>query len=185
MTHSKCLSRIIKFYETQDLGEFDYHTLGPNWRTILNFWTYVEKLDDLQQESITRKYNSIYRNNGRAIVDGYQAACNVVGERLIENLWCGFGEGFNLFNTVTLRATYELIGMDVLLDSGKKLYFVPMFDLSKPEIIVRTLQEILDDLQPGCTLTIPGVIDVPVPIRLPTGISIRNDGLNNTIISRL
>lgn len=189
MRQSNCLSRIIKNYETQDLGEFDYHTLGPNWRTILNFWTYVDTLDNYNRKLISNKccmsveiYN---KNSGTA----YHFANKLVGDRVLDNIWTSFVNFYffkeNDFDTLLSRATFELIGMSELLDSGHKLAFVPLFELSKPRTIVRTLQEILDDLQPGCTLTIPGMIDVPVPIRLPTGITIRTDGLNNTIISRL
>lgn len=190
MRQSNCLSRIIKNYETQDLGEFDYHTLGPNWRTILNFWTYVDTLDNYHRKLISNKCrmnDEIYNKNSKT---AYLFANQLVRSRVLDSIWTSFVSSYQLkeedFNILLSRATFELIGMSKLLDSGHKLAFVPLFELSSPPVISKTLEEILDDLQPGCTLTIPGMIDVSVPIRFHPGITIRSNFPNNTVtISRL
>ena len=92
--------------------------LGPNTSTVLNFWLYLDKLDKEQWKIVGERYNAAgYAAGYAAWVAARDAAWNVVRDAAWYAAWYAAG-----------WATYELIGSHILLEQGKSLFFVPMFE---------------------------------------------------------
>jgi hypothetical protein len=106
--------------------------LGSNYATILNFWWYLEGLTETQVEIIDRRY----RERERVLVKlspttraNYASAAAVSHHYIKDAAWnASFGGNFGYSRThVAGWATYELMGMHLLLQQGDQLVFVPMF----------------------------------------------------------
>jgi hypothetical protein len=107
--------------------------LGPNWKSVLNFWSYLDTLSPKQIEVSADRYAEL-----RWVGDYYRR------HSLARNAsWDTIGEGFSAFawnktsTTVGCASTtvgyaaghaiYELIGLHIILEQGKPLTFVPLF----------------------------------------------------------
>jgi hypothetical protein len=123
----KCLSDVLD--EPRVLTNPE-RFLGPNYETVLNFWKYVESLDE---DRIKRILNSFYGfrilDRGHKINTLYNKTNRAIhwGCYKILNACRGVYDGE--FDLVIGRATYELIIMDQLLDEGYKMTFLPMFEV--------------------------------------------------------
>jgi hypothetical protein len=80
--------------------------LGPNYETVLNFWTFIDSLTEDNWEEVARRYLALAPAASYAAWDAAGVAAGVAAR----------------------VATYELIGMHTLLNDGKDLLFVPLFN---------------------------------------------------------
>ncbi len=106
--------------------------LGPNWKSVLNFWLYLDTLSPKQIEVSADRYAELrwvgdyYRRHSLA----RNASWDTIGV-------CYSGVAWNKTSTTvgypsTLAgqagyATWELIGSHKILERGKTLTFVPLF----------------------------------------------------------
>ncbi len=96
--------------------------LGPNYKTVLNFWYYLDTLTEDQINVAFVRYDAIpYEPSVSRDLVRY-AARDVVGETNRSAVYMAS------FDFSASYATYELIAMHKLLEQGKKLIFVPLFD---------------------------------------------------------
>jgi hypothetical protein len=98
--------------------------LGPNYETVLNFWKYVESLDQETHKMIERRFSSTPLK-----LDLINRLCDKVFDRLNVDSQHLFLACSYLENKAVARATYELILMDQLLDEGYTMTFLPMFEV--------------------------------------------------------
>ena len=113
--------------------------LGPNYQTVLNFWTFMDSLTEDNWNEVARRYNALdsaARNaawsaawSAARDAAGY-AAAYAARDAARGVAWVAAG-----------IATYELIGMHTLLNDGKTLLFVPLFDFTKEETKEETNEE--------------------------------------------
>lgn len=107
--------------------------LGPNYKTILNFWIVLDTLTQEQWSEINTKYQSLPDdtwNDAWAI--SRVTANRIIGyEPLIYN---AVGAAMSDSPTSGL-ATWELMCSHVLLEKGKSLVAVPLFDFILPQIV--------------------------------------------------
>ena len=113
--------------------------LGRNYENVLLFWEHLETLNHNQWETIKSGYNSLNKSakfsaevsaSNAAISAGYEYVTNV---ELKNALGMGGIEAavsaLKITNSfAAYSATQELMGMHLLLDSDKKLTFLPLFD---------------------------------------------------------
>jgi hypothetical protein len=110
--------------------------LGPNWETVLNFWLFLDSLSSDHRKLIGERYNELERS-GR-LRGHYEIVCQYVGE-VLENegrLWNkvyrgrNFTFNYNLidYNLAVTWATHELVGMHELIEAGKEIHILPLFD---------------------------------------------------------
>ena len=85
--------------------------LGPNYETVINFWLYMDNLTKDQWKEVARRWSA-----------AWSAAWYAAGSAAGDAAW-----------SAARYATYELIGMHTLLNDGKDLLFVPLFDFTKEE----------------------------------------------------
>ncbi len=96
--------------------------LGPNYKTVLNFWYYNDTLSKEQWNVVIMRYYDIPEDARYAAWDSTRnAAVDVVGKT-------NLAAAYLASPGVLAVATYELIAMHNLLGQGKSLVFVPLFD---------------------------------------------------------
>lgn len=128
--------------------------LGPNYKTILNFWIFLDTLTQEQWSEINLKYQSLPGetwNNAWSIsrltanrINTYDRVIyNAVGTSTIINN----GQIWNCARNISRLATRELMCSHVLLEEGKSLVAVPLFEFtSKPESTI-SVSELIRQLK--------------------------------------
>lgn len=104
--------------------------LGPNYQTVLNFWTFLDSLSEEQWKEVEKR-------DGDTEVHIVENASEDAAEsvrKMLPDFFTGNNSRFDLFYDSNIGApdtawdaTCELIGMNSLLDEGKSLTFVPLF----------------------------------------------------------
>ena len=100
--------------------------LGPNYQTVLNFWTFLDSLSEEQRKEVRKRDRDLAR-------DVCYSACEAANNSARKMLPYFFTRNGSIFGgqSVALStawdATCELIGMNTLLYEGKSLTFVPLF----------------------------------------------------------
>lgn len=93
--------------------------LGPNWKTVLNFWLFFEGLSEEQLDVLGLRNNM--PNSKRQEVDKLTVECvqKVISAEVKNSipLW-----------SASLFATFEIIAAQEILDEAGELTFLPMFD---------------------------------------------------------
>ena len=120
--------------------------LGPNYETVLNFWWTMDSLTEPQWEEVARRYDALdpaawyaagsaaeYAARDAAWDAARSAAWYAAGDAAWDAAWSAtryaawsatrYAAGYAAW-----YATYELIGMHTLLNDGKTLLFVPLFN---------------------------------------------------------
>ena len=106
--------------------------MGPNWRTILNFWLFVDTLTESQIEIVGER-------NCEINVDDFRSQRELIAEMSGKTIrdpycvWscareCSFHWRNDNFTQAVEWATDELISHHLLLEQGKELIYVPLFD---------------------------------------------------------
>jgi hypothetical protein len=100
--------------------------LGPNYETVLNFWTFIDSLTEDNWEEVAHRYSAIDHAAGYAAraAAGY-AARVVAGDAAWDAARVA---AWDAAWDAARGATYELIGMHTLLNDGKDLLFVLLFN---------------------------------------------------------
>jgi hypothetical protein len=125
MTYSKIHQAFSKHLKNPDVLKNPAKYLGPNYQDVLNFWIYVDSLNDEEKSEMWRRYWSLNCDVRVFAIDtARDAADEVVG--------CGFRLavfsaardviGWRVFGW----ATYELIGSHKLLEQYKTPTVLPL-----------------------------------------------------------
>jgi hypothetical protein len=124
MTYSKAHQRFSNYLNKPEALINPQDFLGPNYETVLNFWKYVESLDEETHNRINQRFFSyqlrLYHSN---------ELCDKVFDRVRVDSYYLYLACSSLQNEAIARATYEIILMDQLLEEGYKMTFLPMFEV--------------------------------------------------------
>jgi hypothetical protein len=115
MKHSTALTKYLE--QNPDAIEFPESHFGPNYETVFNYWSFLDTLTQEQKDSMRGKDRSTERY-GHIVFAAFHTA---IGRRRTANL--SHFLGFNMFLAMI---SYEIIGMDILLEQGHSLYFIPL-----------------------------------------------------------
>lgn len=106
--------------------------LGPNWRKVLEFWSY---LDTLSFQDIAKINNSLTMSWWRKFFRFVKITITTstliptnIDERTLETIIKLFGKYPSFINFVC--ATYELIALDLFYEKNQDLKFLPAFNFS-------------------------------------------------------
>jgi hypothetical protein len=113
--------------------------LGPNYEAVLNFWWYIDTLTDQQIDKLGGCYFScdeyvrqnawnISRDFATTAVGHSNRVATYVSTEIIPIARYEYRNTHNGAYVCAKLAAYELISMDILLEQGLKLFFVPMFE---------------------------------------------------------
>ena len=108
--------------------------LGPNYETVINFWTVMDSLTKDQWKEVARRYDAVDPAAGFA---ARSAAWSAARSAAWDAAWDASGSAALYAARYAARyaagyaagnATYELTSMHTLLNDGKDLLFVPLFN---------------------------------------------------------
>lgn len=122
--------------------------LGPNYKAVLNFWSWIDTFTDEQIHKLGSCYHStddfdrrrawdISRDYAETVVGHNNRVATFVSTQIAPTKSYAYRVGRNGYtvrdnNEGAIRcaklAAYELISMHILLEHGHKLFFVPMFE---------------------------------------------------------
>jgi hypothetical protein len=117
MTRSKALTNYASVFP--DVLERPEELLGPNYRTLFNYWSFLDGLTEKEIVDIHPK-NSASHNYDILVFNSFTLVSS--GEQ-VTNLSNYTG------SMKTAMATYEIIGMHVLLDQDLNLHYLRLKNL--------------------------------------------------------
>ena len=100
--------------------------LGPNYETVLNFWWTMDSLTEPQWEEVARRYDALEPAARDAARDAAWDAAGYAAGSAARNATRSAARYAARY--AAWSATWELIGMHTLLNDGKDLLFVPLFN---------------------------------------------------------
>ena len=104
--------------------------LGPNYETVLNFWWTIDSLTVTQWNEVARRYLALdpaVRDTASYVARDAAWYAARDAARSAASYAAGYGASYGA-SYAARYATYELIGMHTLLNDGKTLLFVPLFN---------------------------------------------------------
>jgi hypothetical protein len=150
MTYSKTHQNFANHLNKPEALTNPENFLGPNYETVLNFWKWIDSLSVEQWKVVADRYCNLDDAARSAAWDAARyaardAAGSAAGSAAWNAAWSAAGSAawdaagsaaWSAARDVARvaawnaagYATYELIGMHILLEQGKKLLFVPLFD---------------------------------------------------------
>jgi hypothetical protein len=108
--------------------------LVPNYETVLNFWWVVDSLTEDNWNEVARRYHALDHAARNAARDAARdAARGAARGAAVNAAWDAASYAARDAASYAASyaagvATYELIGMHTLLNDGKTLLFVPLFN---------------------------------------------------------
>ena len=126
MTYSKAHQKFANRLNSPEALTNPQDFLGPNTETVLNFWKWMDSLNQDQWKIVSERYRNLDVVAWDAALDAaWDAAGNVAG-------YAARDAARNAARYAALNAagyaTWELMGMHIILEQGKSLTFVPLFD---------------------------------------------------------
>jgi hypothetical protein len=121
MNFSKAFKLMCEHENCNGALEDPEEFLGPNYETVLNFWSWIDTLTEDQKKEVNRRWHRLDTifSTLHAVE---MAARNVIGPDCEIVAW----DSLNGF-AAAAWATDELIAMHDILGQGKELIFVPLF----------------------------------------------------------
>lgn len=114
MKRSTTHEKIIEYCPDFDEQIEDY--LGSNYKTVLNFWLYFDRLTKKQKAELNRR-NFFNRNDEILFKDAIRA------------ITIDYGSYYSILrNSVATMITYELIAALIQLPEGKTLSYVKLLE---------------------------------------------------------
>jgi hypothetical protein len=110
----------------QDVLDHTEKYLGPNWEAVINFWLYLDTLSREQIEVVRGRYYALS-------IKERDIAFNkaVIGTRATIKYAGAAGDATYYYSHFTyctaVEATYELLGLEKLLEQDYKPVFFPLF----------------------------------------------------------
>jgi hypothetical protein len=112
----------------QDVLNYPEKYLGPNWEAVINFWLYLDTLTKDQLKVVGSRYlNLSDEQSDIAGIEVWDAAKDTTiyffdSANVTYCAYCNVSYNAHVLK----RVTYELIGLDKLLDKGYKPLFFPL-----------------------------------------------------------
>lgn len=131
MNYSKTHQRFSAYLKVPESLERPEDFLGPNYASVLNFWSWIDTLTAGQSSDVALRWQTYYGTGQCSVIEDASYAVNhkaahAAWEATWLDVWKNGGD-WGVARAITW-ATQELIGMHILLEQGNQLVFVPMFD---------------------------------------------------------
>jgi hypothetical protein len=121
-THKKFARRL----NPKDALNYPGDYLGPNWEEVINFWLYLDTLSKKQSISVLKRWRTLSDKEKR-IANGkawYAARATTRYASWASSAVC---DVVCYMNHAAEYATFEIIGLEKLLEQGHQPLFFPMF----------------------------------------------------------
>lgn len=121
--YSKAHIALSKYYQVSDVLSNPEYYFGSNYKTLLNFWLFLDKLSEKDETRIFSRFSYgndqvTFRASGNASENGLQFRTSF---------------GVSAFRNVNhkdakVMISHEIIGMNILLSEGFKLRYIPLLE---------------------------------------------------------
>ncbi len=138
MNYSKAHQNFFNELQNPEALTSPQDFLGPNYETVLNFWWFMDGLTADQWNEVARRYRALDdAARDAAWYAARDAAGSAAGYAARNAAWdaawdaaayAAWDAAAYAARNAAGYATYELIGMHTLLNAGKTLLFVPLFN---------------------------------------------------------
>ena len=134
MTYSKAHRYFSEYLENPEALTNPQKFLGPNSETVLNFWKWMDSLNQEQWTIVADRYRNLdYDALFAAREAAVDAAWEAASVAAVNAAWdaasvAAVNAAWFAAVDAAASATNELMGMHLLFEKGKKLTFVPLFD---------------------------------------------------------
>ena len=138
MNHSKAHQNFSTELQNPEALTNPQDFLGPNYETVINFWWTMDSLTKDQWKEVARRYDALdsaarYAARYAAGYAAWSAAWNAAWSAAGDAVWdaaeyAARSAARDAAGSAAGYATWELIGMHILLEQGNQLVFAPMFD---------------------------------------------------------
>jgi hypothetical protein len=129
MNYSKALTKFLSLHPDSNAIDNLPVYLGTNWETIVNFWSWIDTLTVEQWDAVGAKYMTNRDYVVRSIACDYAEKISY-SEDVQYCTWfvaTDIGGGDDA-RTAAILVSYELLALQHLLNSGHKLYCIPLFN---------------------------------------------------------
>jgi hypothetical protein len=116
MTYSNALAEYLRVQP--DVLENPEKHFGPNYKSVFNFWTFFDTLTQEQKEELSKRGVFSPEFYGSKVFAAFRST---VGREATLSDYLGG-------HMTCAMISYEIIGMQVLLDQGHSLYFIPLLE---------------------------------------------------------
>jgi hypothetical protein len=130
MNYSKTHQRFSTELQNPEALTSPQDFLGPNYETVLNFWWTIDSLTETQWKEVARRYGALDSAAWDAAWDAARNAAWSAARYAARNASraAAVSAAGSAAWYAAWSATYELMGMHTLLNDGKDLLFVPLFN---------------------------------------------------------
>jgi hypothetical protein len=126
MNYSTALTKYLKF--NRDVIENPKSHFGPNYEAVFNCWSFFDTLTKTQKSLLRLKYETRDESGySSKVFDAFRHNANIYNPYSARMRVANLSQ-FVEDNMSFAMITYEIIGMDILLDQGHSLYFIPMLE---------------------------------------------------------
>jgi hypothetical protein len=125
MTQSKAFSDYSNRYPVVLQSDFEHH-FGPNYETLFNYWSFLDTLSSSEIAGLYSIYHADYESYKYSYVSSSleNYASNIIPQQYV--VWdCS---RLGTFYSHLGYAALEIVAMHKLLDEGKKLKVITLFD---------------------------------------------------------
>jgi hypothetical protein len=127
-THRNFANRLRSRYNItkQDVLDHPEKYLGPNWEEVINFWLYLDTLNKKQLKVVEERYSALSCTERCIARDKALVAAGATAKYAVYAANAAFDIG-SYAQPAAAFATYELIGLDKLLEQDYQPVFFPLF----------------------------------------------------------
>jgi hypothetical protein len=138
MNYSTTHLKLSKDLNSPDILTDPQDFLGQNYKTVLNFWTYLDYLTDEQFNVLSERYYELDLNpfvKKDQAEKAEEEATTIIGTELTSLAYNSATYAIDndaqfVARDISGVATWELICMHKLFERGDSLTFVPLFDFT-------------------------------------------------------
>ena len=127
MSYSKAHQRFSTIVRRAAALSAPQDFLGPNYKTLLDFWWFIESLTVDKLEAVSDRYFEIELLTRESAYHRAADAANIITRYSGDAASCTHNYG-KFRSAISFDVTYELITMHIILDKGESLMFIPLFD---------------------------------------------------------
>jgi hypothetical protein len=116
MTYSNALTLYLRY--NPDAIENPEKHFGPNYEAVFNCWSFFDTLTQEQKEELSKRGDFSPEFYASKVFAAFRST---VGRKATLSDYLGG-------HMTCAMISYEIIGMQVLLDQGHSLYFIPLLE---------------------------------------------------------
>ena len=119
--------KFADYLEKPEALQHPENFLGPNYFAVINFWMFLDTLSKEQLKTVNGRYDAAWwhTRNAAKYAAWYDVALSATRPADWTTAW---EAAWDAAGSAAAYATLETIGSHILIEQGRSLFFVPMFN---------------------------------------------------------